>query len=80
MILYLNVIYIGATVYSSSTQLFGESTGPILFTNIRCSGTESRLLECSRSGFGVTSCTHSRDVGVKCDGNEYTSYSRMLLV
>ena len=58
----------GVTVYSSSTQ-FGRGTGPILFTNIGCSGSESSLLECSRSVFGVTSCTHSGDVGVKCEGN-----------
>ena len=60
-------IFAGLTVYHSSTQ-FGQGTGPILFTNIGCSGTESTLLECSRSVFGVTSCTHSRDVGVKCEG------------
>ena len=80
MILCLNVIYIGATVYSSSTQLFGESTGPILFTNIRCSGTESSLLECSRSVFGVTSCTHLRDVGVKCEGIYTSSITHMVLL
>ena len=61
----------GLTIYTSST--FGQGTGPIFFTNIGCSGTESRLLQCSRSVFGVTSCTHSRDVGVKCEGNEQQS-------
>ena len=59
----------GVTIYSSSTQ-FGRGTGPILFTNVGCSGTESSLLKCSRSVFGVTSCTHSQDVGVKCEGND----------
>ena len=60
-------MHTGLTIYQSSTQ-FGQGTGPILFTNIGCSGTESSLLECSESVFGVTSCTHGRDVGVKCEG------------
>ena len=60
----------GLTIYHRSTQ-FGQGTGPIFFTNIGCSGTESSLLECSRSVFGVTLCTQSRDVGVKCEGNKH---------
>ena len=59
----------GLTIYTSSTQ-FGQGIGPIFFTNIGCSGSESSLLECSRSVFGVTSCTHSQDIGVKCEGND----------
>jgi len=56
----------GVTVYSSSQ--FGQGTGPIFFTDVGCTGSESSLLMCSRNVFGVTSCTHSRDVGLKCEG------------
>ena len=56
----------GVTVYSSSP--FGQGTGPIFFTDVGCSGLETSLLTCSRNVFGVTSCTHSRDVGLKCEG------------
>ena len=65
----------GPTIYHRSTQ-FGQGTGPIFFTNIGCSGTESSLLECSRSVFDVTSCTHSGDVGVKCEGNDLLEQQR----
>ena len=56
----------GLTVYGSSQ--FGQGTGPIFFTDVGCSGSESSLLACSRNVFAVSSCTHSRDVGLKCEG------------
>lgn len=39
--------------------------GPILFANLNCDGSESRLADCriSSSFFGVR---HSNDAGVKC--------------
>ena len=58
--------FVGVTVYSSSP--FGQGNGPIFFTDVGCSGSETSLLMCSRNVFGVTSCTHSRDVGLKCEG------------
>jgi len=56
----------GVTIYSSSP--FGQGTGPIFYTDVGCLGSETSLLMCSRNVFGVTSCTHSRDVGLKCEG------------
>ena len=46
---------------------FGFGTGPILLSNLYCTGTESSLLECSHQSCGVTSCTHSNDAGVICE-------------
>ena len=57
----------GLTVYHSSS-VFGPGSGPIFFTDLRCSGTEPSLLDCSKNVFGVTSCTHAGDVGLKCEG------------
>ena len=57
----------GLTLYTSAST-FGQGTGPILFTDLRCSGSEPSLLACRKNVFGVTSCTHSNDVGLKCEG------------
>ena len=57
----------GLTVYTSA-HTFGQGTGPILFTDLRCSGSEASLLACHKDVFGVTSCTHGGDVGLKCEG------------
>ena len=42
---------------------FGEGTGPILFDNLRCKGTESNLTQCPN---GEVNCDHSEDAGVTC--------------
>ena len=43
---------------------FGQGTGPVFLDGVRCTGNESSLLSCSRSG--TPSCSHSSDVGVVC--------------
>ena len=49
---------------------FGQGTGSIFRQYLRCSGSESRLVDCSTS---TSSCTHSEDAGVTClpTGNTY---------
>ena len=42
---------------------FGQGTGSILRQYLRCSGSESRLIDCSS---GSSSCTHIEDAGVTC--------------
>ena len=56
----------GATAYSNSH--FGRGSGGIFLDNVGCTGTESRLIDCSHSGIGVHNCDHSDDAGVKCTG------------
>ena len=47
-----------------SRAAFGQGTGPLFLVNVRCTGTESSLLSCSRSG--IAYCSHSSDAGVVC--------------
>jgi hypothetical protein len=42
---------------------FGQGTGSILRQYLRCSGTESRVVDCPISS---SSCSHSEDAGVTC--------------
>ena len=59
-------IIIGAIGRTGAAFGQGSSDMPILMDNVRCRGTECRLLDCSHSGIEVHDCTHSRDAGVVC--------------
>ena len=43
-----------------------DGTGQIVLDDLRCAGTESRLVDCPNSGLGVHNCVHSEDAGVRC--------------
>ncbi|KAM7451829.1 hypothetical protein ABFA07_000829 [Porites harrisoni] len=54
-------------LYPSKRAFFGEGSGPIFLSNVKCTGDEHSLLECENDGFGVTGdCTHKNDAGVRC--------------
>ena len=52
---------------AKTNAYFGSGTGPILLSNLYCTGTESSLLECNQKSCYATSCTHSNDAGVICE-------------
>ena len=49
---------------------YGRITGPVWFDNLRCTGTESNILNCTLNGVGVLAsyCDHGHDAGVDCSG------------
>ena len=51
-------------------NVYNGEEGPILMSNLQCTGRETSLIHCSRDDFGMHSCTHSRDVGVRCGVEE----------
>ena len=47
---------------------FGRGEGPIYLDNVGCTGTETRLSQCSYNGVGIHNCGHHQDSGVICLG------------
>ena len=57
--------YIGATS-ALSFAAFGQGSGPIHYDDVFCTGSETRLADCSHSGIGSHNCGHYEDAGVVC--------------
>ena len=53
-------------VIKYGSSYFGQGSGGIFLQNLACSGDELMLINCSHSGIGVHSCSHSEDAGVVC--------------
>ena len=51
---------------NASEAGFGIPTGPVLYDEANCIGTEDRLANCRHNGIGTFNCDHSRDVGLRC--------------
>ena len=51
-----------------TNAFYGQGTGKIAIENTACSGSESQLLACSSSPIFGTTCSHSEDAGVDCEG------------
>ena len=46
-----------------------EGVGVVWLEGVGCHGNESRLTECQLSGWGLSQCDHTQDIGITCDGN-----------
>ena len=47
-----------------------NTTLPILLDNVKCTGSETDILECPHNEIGVHDCSHTEDAGVVCS-NEF---------
>ena len=51
-----------------TNAFYGQGSGLIMVTYVGCTGEEQSLLNCTHTGYGVTSCRHYEDAGVRCPG------------
>ena len=49
-----------------TSAYYGQGLGPIQLDNVQCTGSESRLLDCTH--LAIHDCSHSEDAGVTCSG------------
>ena len=45
---------------------FGPGSGPVLMSNMQCSGTEHGPYQCTQDIIGSNTCGHDRDMGIRC--------------
>ena len=64
--------YVGATILTSGFT-HGTDTQIIWLDNVRCTGSESQLIDCTAREFGLNDCTHADDAGVECLVNATSS-------
>ncbi|KAJ8034690.1 hypothetical protein HOLleu_21636 [Holothuria leucospilota] len=55
-----------SAVITYRNAFFGGGSGIVWLRNVRCSGSESDLLECKHQKLGQPECNHRQDVGVLC--------------
>ncbi|XP_063963691.1 lysyl oxidase homolog 2A-like [Lytechinus pictus] len=58
--------YKKAVQYYFGSSEFGRGSGRILLDEVECVGNEKNLLLCEHNPIGVTDCSHSEDVGIRC--------------
>ena len=60
----MSIFCLGAVSFSAAH--FGVGIGQIYLDSVSCSGTEGRLIDCSRASSVFCYGGHSEDAGVRC--------------
>eukprot|EP00062_Callorhinchus_milii_P026090 gi/632987796/ref/XP_007882754.1/ PREDICTED: deleted in malignant brain tumors 1 protein-like isoform X4 [Callorhinchus milii] len=63
-----NLLNCGKSTSTTGNATFGQGTGRIWLSDVRCNGTEAALDQCPAKPYGNNNCSHSQDAGVTCSG------------
>uniref|UniRef100_H3CEX2 SRCR domain-containing protein n=1 Tax=Tetraodon nigroviridis TaxID=99883 RepID=H3CEX2_TETNG len=69
----------GHAVSAPTSAHFGRGTGPIWLDNVKCTGQETTLTQCSHNNFGDHNCGHGEDAGVICSDYSFWNTKRASL-
>ena len=61
-----NELGLGHAIAAQHNAFYGQGRGRTLLYNVECVGTEKTIENCSHRGWGIVSCGHVNDAGVKC--------------
>ena len=64
--LYSMVIDIGSAALTGA--IFGPGDGPIFIESLTCVGSETSIMDCTEVSLKRGTCSHDRDVSVRCTG------------
>jgi len=52
--------------YTTNKAEYGAGSGKIWLDDVKCTGSEKTIYDCSHAAWGTENCDHSEDVGVYC--------------
>ena len=59
--------FLSTDAVAYSRAYFGVGSGPIVLDDVRCTGSETALINCTYDRF-TSDCGHYEDAGVRCQG------------
>ena len=56
----------GPAIEARDKGFYGQGSGQIWLNDVKCTGTELTIKDCSHSRWGIKDCSHGEDAGVQC--------------
>ena len=73
--MFSTVVFKDATAYDLATH--GEGVGQIYLDDVRCNGSEERLIDCRHTS--AHNCLHIEDAGVHCSNKSKRKASLLII-